>query len=265
MRGAGFLDIFGHLSWEWEPIRVVPHGLLCSNPDVQMALMPLRFLSASALPGEKLKQWTSRFWSPIRTALECPLHCRSRKEIETMGILLAFAPFIVFVILERVLGPTAGLVAAALTSALLIGKDLIVGRKPKVLEAGTLILFAGLALYTAIVHPNWSVIAVRLRVDAGLLLVVVASMALKRPFTLQYAREQVASEFWSNPAFVRTNYVITSVWALAFALMVAAEAAILYVPSVPQKVGIWTAILAIYGAFRFTLDYPKRRQAAASI
>lgn len=187
------------------------------------------------------------------------------KGIKPWECSLLFAPFIVFVILERMLGATTGLVAAALTSAVLIGKDLIVGRKPKVLEAGTLILFAGLALYTAMAHPNWSVIAVRLRVDAGLLLVVVASIALKRPFTLQYAREQVASEFWSDPAFVRTNYVITSVWALAFALMVAAEAAILYVPSIPQKVGIWTAILVIYGAFRFTVDYPKRRQAAARI
>jgi hypothetical protein len=181
-----------------------------------------------------------------------------------MGILLAFAPFIVFVIIERLLGYTAGLSAAAATSALLIGKSLISRQRPKVLEAGTLILFAGLALYAALEHPTWSVISVRLRVDAGLLLVVLASLALKKPFTLQYAREQIPAEFWTSPEFVRTNYIITGVWALAFALLVATEAAILFVPSIPQKAGVWVAVLVIYGAFRFTSDYPKRRQAAAT-
>jgi hypothetical protein len=178
-----------------------------------------------------------------------------------MGILLAFAPFIVFVILERLLGYPAGLFAAAATSALLMLKDLIAGRKLKILEIGTLLLFAGLALYAAMVHPTWSVISVRLRVDAGLLLVVLASLALKRPFTLQYAREQVPSEVLTNPGFVKTNFIITGVWALAFALMVATESAILCVPSVSQKVGIWVAIFVIYGAYRFTSYYPNRRQA----
>jgi hypothetical protein len=180
-----------------------------------------------------------------------------------MGILLAFAPFIVFVVGERLFGYPAGLSAAAATSALLIVKGLIAGQKPKVLEAGTLILFAGLALYAVVAHPTWSVISVRLRVDAGLLLVVLASLALKKPFTLQYAKEQVPAEFWESPEFVRTNYIITGVWALAFALLVVTEAAILLVPSIPQKAGVWVAILVVYGAFRFTSDYPKRRQGAA--
>jgi hypothetical protein len=57
---------------------------------------------------------------------------------------------------------------------------------------------------------------------------------------------------------------ITGVWALAFVLLVATEAAILYVPSMPQKAGIWVAILVIYEAFRFTVEYPKRQQADGS-
>jgi hypothetical protein len=186
-------------------------------------------------------------------------------ENRPMNILLAFAPFIVFVILERLFGYTAGLSAAAVTSALLIAKDLIGRHKLKVLEVGTLMLFAGLATYTAIEHPAWSVISVRLRVDAGLLLVVLASLALKRPFTLQYARERVSPELWTNPGFIKTNYIITSVWAAAFAILVATEAAILCVPSIPQKAAIWVAVAVIYGAFRFTSDFPKRRQAAARI
>ena len=86
-----------------------------------------------------------------------------------MGILLAFAPFIVFVILGRFVGYTTGLFAAAVTSALLVVKDRITGGRLKVLELGTFILFTGLAVYAAINHPTWSIIFVRLLVDAGLL------------------------------------------------------------------------------------------------
>ncbi len=182
-----------------------------------------------------------------------------------MGILLAFAPFIAFVIIQRLVGVTAGLVTAACISALMLLVGAIRHKTVKVLELGTLILFGGLALYAKFANPAWSIIAVRLRVDAGLLLIVLGSLALRRPFALQYAREQVAPELWSSPQFIRTNYIITAVWAVAFAVMVIAEAAILYVPTISPRVGITVTILAIYGAFRFTTSYPKSRSGKASI
>lgn len=179
-----------------------------------------------------------------------------------MGILLAFLPFIVFVVLERLVGVTPGLIAAAVTSAVLITRDLLRRKGFKVLEAGTFVLFTGLAVYASFGAPAWSIIAVRLRVDAGLLLIVLISLAIRQPFTLAYAREQVAQEYWSTPEFLRTNYIITAVWALAFAVMVAAEAAILYVPAVSQRVGVWVTILAIIGAYKFTDWYPNRQKVA---
>lgn len=175
-----------------------------------------------------------------------------------MGILLAFAPFIVFVIAQRLVGVTTGLVLAAVTSALLLLWAAIGHKSLKVLELGTFILFGGLAAYAKLAHPTWSIIAVRLRVDAGLLLIVLVSLALRRPFTLQYAREQTPPDIWNSPLFIRTNYIITAVWAAAFTVMVLAEAAMLYVPSIPPKLGIIVTILAIYAAFRFTDAYPKR-------
>ena len=176
-----------------------------------------------------------------------------------MGILLAFVPFIVFALVDRFIGPTQGLVAGALVSAALLVRDWVTpGRTPKLLEIGTVLLFGGLALYAVLGGPTWSVIGVRLCVDAGLLAIVLVSMAVGRPFTLQYARAQVAPEFWSNPEFLRTNYVITAVWALAFAVMVIAELALLYVPGLPPRVGIVAIVLALIGAVKFTGWYPER-------
>lgn len=181
-----------------------------------------------------------------------------------MGILLAFAPFVVFALLDRLVGPVAGLIAGAVVAAALLARDrLTPGRTPKILEIGTALLFCGLASYAGLGVADWSVIGVRLCVDAGLLLIVLASLAVGRPFTLQYAREQVAPEFWNSPEFIRTNYVITAAWAAAFAVMVAAEAALLYVPGLPPRAGVVVIVLALVGAMKFTGWYPERVKARA--
>ena len=176
-----------------------------------------------------------------------------------MNLLLAFAPFVLFVVIERIWGIKAGLVSATVVSAALVARDRISrNRSVKILELGTMALFGGLAAYALLAGATWSVIGVRLRVDAGLLLVVLVSIAIRTPFTLQYAREQVGQELWSSSEFIRTNYIITAVWAAAFAVMVAADLVMLYVPTVPLRVGVWTTILSILGAARFTGWYPER-------
>lgn len=182
-----------------------------------------------------------------------------------MGILLAFAPFIAFAVVDRLVGSTEGLVAGTIVSAALIIRDwLTPGRSPKVLEIGTVILFAGLTLYALVAAPNWSIFGVRLWVDAGLLVIVLISMVVQRPFTLQYARETVDRSLWDTPAFIRTNYVITGVWALAFAVLVVADLILVYMTQVPHRVGIIITVLALVGAFKFTSWYPDRVSAKAA-
>jgi hypothetical protein len=174
-----------------------------------------------------------------------------------MGILLAFAPFVAFAVIDRMVGSTAGLVSGAVVAVALIVRDAMTpGRTPKILEVGTAVLFCALAAYAVLANPTWSVIGVRLLVDAGLLAIVLTSMALGRPFTLQYAREQVSAEHHSGTEFLRTNYVITGVWAFAFAVMVAAELALLYAPNVSPRLGVLAIIAALIGAVKFTGWYP---------
>jgi hypothetical protein len=64
-------------------------------------------------------------------------------------------------------------------------------KSQKILEIGTAILFGGLALYAVLGGPVWSILGVRLRVDVGLFLMVLTTLIVGKPFTLQYAREQV--------------------------------------------------------------------------
>ena len=72
-----------------------------------------------------------------------------------MNLLLAFAPFLAFAVIDRLVGVTEGLVAGALISLAFLLRDLLTpGRSPKVLEIGTLLLFGGLALYALLGTPG---------------------------------------------------------------------------------------------------------------
>jgi hypothetical protein len=176
----------------------------------------------------------------------------------TVGILLAFMPFIAFAVVDTLAGSLAGLGAGAIVSLSLLAHTTLIERKrAKILEVGTALLFVGLALYAIAAKPPWTIAGVRLRVDAGLLAIVLASLAIGRPFTLQYARERVAPELQDSPAFRRTNVVITSVWALAFAVIVAADALFAFAPATPRAVGIAATVVALVGAFKFTAWYPE--------
>ena len=180
-----------------------------------------------------------------------------------MGMLLAFTPFIAFAVIDRLVGSVEGLFAGFAVSAAFLIRDLLSAtRKPKLLEIGTAILFGLLAAYALVFNPAWSIIGVRLAVDAGLLVIVLASIAIRQPFTLQYAREQASAEAQRSPEFLRTNDVISAVWALAFAVLVAADLVMLYLPDL-HRFGIIVTVLALVGAFKFTDRYPQQRRTVA--
>jgi hypothetical protein len=173
-----------------------------------------------------------------------------------VGLFVGLTPFIAFFVLMRLISPLAGLVAAAGVSALLCGLMYRSGKSLKILEIGSLLLFGALVLYTWVAAPEWTVATVRIAVDAGLLAIVLVSLAIGSPFTLQYAREQVPEEFWKTPQFLAANRLITAVWAGAFAVLVAADAAAEYLPSIPIWVDVAASVAAFLGAVGFTLWYP---------
>jgi hypothetical protein len=176
-----------------------------------------------------------------------------------MGILVAFSPFLVFALVDRLFGSTEGLIAGAVTSGALLLRDWISRhRSLKILEVGTLCLFSVLSLYALLASPTWSIVGVRLCVDTGLLMIVLISIAVRRPFTVQYAREQVSQELWNTPQFIHINYAITTVWAAAFLVMVITDLIMLYLPAVPLSVGVLVTIAALLLAVKFSVWYPRR-------
>ena len=178
-----------------------------------------------------------------------------------MDMLLSFSPFIVYALLSGRTSLLTALGAAAVIAIAMLLRDFFLHHKmPKLLEIGTAVLFGGLAIYVGATHGQWSVPEVRLAVDSGLLAIVLVSMAIRQPFTLQYAREQVPPEVQDSPGFILVNWHISIVWALAFVLMVAADLVMARWPQVPLAVGIVVTVAALVGAVGFTRWYPEWMQ-----
>ena len=173
-----------------------------------------------------------------------------------MSILLGLSPFIVFFLLMRWATPLLALTGATAMSAILMGRMALRGGTIKILEIGSFILFAVLTLYTLVLHPDWSIAGVRLAVDGGLALIVLFSLAIRRPFTLQYARETVPEQYWTHPLFIRTNLVISAVWAVNFLISAGCDATAIFFPTVPVSALVALTVTAFVAAILFSAWYP---------
>jgi len=172
-----------------------------------------------------------------------------------MTLVLGFVPFILFSLVARVSDDLALWIAFAASFALGM-RAFLETRVLKTLDAAGTLLFGSLALYKGFVQPGLASGAVQLVVHAGLLAVMVVSLFLHEPFTLQYSREQVLPESWKTKSFLRANNRLTAIWVLALAVMAAIDAAALLTPDVSYTLAATAALVALAGALTFTVRYP---------
>jgi intracellular septation protein A len=99
-------------------------------------------------------------------------------------ILLGFTPYLAFFVVIRIGAVEAAMWAAFAVAVLVVLYGRWRGRSAKILEIGAVALFGALAVFTAVAHWDWSLMAVRFAVDLGLLAIVLISTAIGRPFTM---------------------------------------------------------------------------------
>lgn len=178
-----------------------------------------------------------------------------------MAMFLIIAPFGAFAMMMMVASVAISLFAAAALSLGIVVWDVIRGGSLKMLAAGSVLIFAALGCYITLIDGNWSPTAVRLAVDGGVLAIALLSLAIRLPFTLQYAREMVDAETTKQPGFVKANYILTWAWTGAFVLMLVADMLMIYMPSLPLWIGFAVAFAARNSAVAFTKWYPQYRRA----
>jgi len=129
-----------------------------------------------------------------------------------MNILLSFLPWIVFYGLQHVLGLTWALVIAIIL--------LLVTPEVKRLMKGFLVTWMILIsmlimLLISICYPTSLTSFDRVLIMSGSFAVMAwISLIIKKPFTLQYAKERVPKEKWDSPVFFKVNMIITLLWAI---------------------------------------------------
>jgi hypothetical protein len=83
------------------------------------------------------------------------------------------------------------------------------------------------------------------------------TVVLKKPFTLEYAREHVDPSRWNDPLFVGTNIVLTSVWGSIFtvnAILAWGKMEQFALPELGYEI---LSYVLLIGAALFTNWYPK--------
>lgn len=173
-----------------------------------------------------------------------------------MVMFMILAPFGAFSLLMLVAPIPISLLTAAALSLGLVGYDLIRGGSIKMLAAGSAVVFGAIGGYVTLLHGDLSPAATRIAVDGGVLAIALLSLAIRLPFTLQYAREAVDPEVARLPGFLRANYIITWAWTAVFVLMLLANLMMIYLPSLPLWLGLAVAFAGRNGALYFTRWFP---------
>jgi hypothetical protein len=133
----------------------------------------------------------------------------------SVGSYLAFIPWVLFTLIAQHSTLKAGAAVALIGSLAIAGRSIAAGR-PKLLELGAVLAFAGLTVVAFTVDGStgaWVARYARATAAALLALIALGSL-LFTPFTEQYARESVPREFWSSPRFKQINRQLTLMWAL---------------------------------------------------
>lgn len=125
----------------------------------------------------------------------------------------------------------------------------------KILELGTLIFFFITALLYFFVNLDWLVRWINSLGSVALFLIVLISILIKKPFTLQYARETTPKERWFSPAFMHVNYIIS--WAWCLMMFINSIFSVLFTTILPVQSWVnWVVSLSCFGiAILFTNQY----------
>ncbi|MDD5085048.1 MAG: hypothetical protein PHE61_03265 [Candidatus Omnitrophica bacterium] len=172
-----------------------------------------------------------------------------------MGMLICFLPWLIFWIFiarnDVQVAIYSGLGAALFFNLAAIARKQV----PKALQLGALFFFLASMLIVLFVDFHTFRHWVNLASALTLLSITFFSIIIRKPFTLQFAREMAPKDKWGTPEFLRANYVITWVWVGVFTIKTAFAMLRLAVPSVPVWATVSASLCVFFAALKFTFWY----------
>lgn len=170
-------------------------------------------------------------------------------------LLISFAPWIAFLIIARdtLLRVEIGLVAALVVSIVMAVLKL---HRGVIMYVG-LIFFTGATIAVLGFHNVWTIRHLGVLANGALAAGSWFTIAIGRPFTLEYARQHTDPSKWHDPLFIRVNRLLTTVWASVFTFNTAVAWALMTQP-IPEWASHTLSYTALVGAAAFTSWYPNQ-------
>src|SRR3989338_2759394 len=139
-------------------------------------------------------------------------NCRRRK---MFNIFRSFLPWILYSMFTGMgyFSMTIGIYVALGSTLIFDWKDLKVGF---ILTRCTFFYFFALLIFVSLYHSVWLENNMWLVSNSMLAAIAFGSTLIKKPFTMQYAKQKVPEIHWNSPLFNEINYILTIIWGVIF-------------------------------------------------
>ncbi|MER7757177.1 hypothetical protein [Kitasatospora sp. NPDC097643] len=179
-----------------------------------------------------------------------------------MNYVRGFAPWLCYAALSP-LDWRLGMCAAALVAVLSLAGRLRAGGVD-LLGTATCTFFVAMAAISLAAPESGLNTWTCALANAVLAVTALASLVVRRPFTLAIARSQVPEKFWNAPGFIRVNMVLTGMWTTAFAAAAVACALIVAYDHAATLSLVTVQVLGFVIPFVLSGRYAARAQARAA-
>ena len=131
-----------------------------------------------------------------------------------LKLLFTFAPWISFLIIaqDSLLRVKIGLVVALVMTVAMS----LAGLQKGMIRWASVLFFVYATIAIVIFDHAWTLQYLGVLANGALAIPAWLTIIFKQPFTLAYAKEQSDPSVWNQPSFIRSNYLITSIWAVTF-------------------------------------------------
>lgn len=127
-----------------------------------------------------------------------------------------------------------------------------------ILSWGTLLFFLFMLTTVCLFKIQWIAQYDWIFSNSALAIIAWGSILLKKPFTIQYAKKQVAEDKWEHPIFLKINYILTIVWGLMFTLSLSLHIVHAYHSAFSNNVYELVSYIPTVFAIWFTVWFPKQ-------
>lgn len=172
------------------------------------------------------------------------------------GILQSFLPWILFFAL---IGNSPSQIDLAIFVAMLssIFFEWSGLRKGFILSWGTLAFFFFLVVTVILLKEPHVMQYIWIISNGSLALIALLSLAIRKPFTTQYAKEKTSADKWENPLFIQINFILAWVWGIIFIFCTLLSCLQLFIPTFPSLLNQVLSYAFVAFAIWFSSWFPE--------